>query len=129
MPKELRRTPLYGSHLKLGARLVDFAGWEMPIQYTGIIEEHQAVRSSAGIFDVSHMGRVDFTGHGACSFLQRMITNDLARAEVCKGLYSFLCNEQGGIIDDIIAYHLAGNRYFVVVNGANREKDLAWLKR
>ncbi len=113
----------------LGARMVGFAGWEMPLQYTGIIEEHQAVRSGAGIFDVSHMGRVAVSGGGAGAFLQRMLTNDLARVDPGTGVYSFLCNEAGGILDDVIAYHVAADRYLVVVNAANRESDLAWLRR
>ncbi len=123
------RTPLYGQHLDLGARVVDFAGWEMPVQYEGIREEHSAVRRHAGMFDVSHMGQVEVEGPGALSFLQRVLSNDVAKVQIGGAQYSCLCNEDGGTIDDLFAYRLGGDRYLVVTNAANHEADLQWLGR
>ncbi|HEU4707182.1 MAG TPA: glycine cleavage system aminomethyltransferase GcvT [Solirubrobacterales bacterium] len=123
------RTPLYEQHVDLGARMVDFAGWEMPVQYEGIREEHSAVRRHAGMFDVSHMGQVEVEGPGALSFLQRVLSNDVARVHVGGAQYSCLCREDGGVIDDLFAYRLGGDRYLVVTNAANHGADLAWLGR
>jgi aminomethyltransferase len=123
------RTPLYGQHLDLGAKVVDFAGWEMPVTYEGIREEHSAVRRHAGMFDVSHMGQVEVEGPGALSFLQRTLSNDVAKVQIGGAQYSVLCNEDGGVIDDLFAYRLGGDRYLVVTNAANHEADLAWLGR
>jgi aminomethyltransferase len=123
------RTPLYEKHLELGAKLVDFAGWEMPVQYEGIKEEHSAVRRHAGMFDVSHMGEVEVEGPGALGFLQRVLSNDVAKVEVGGAQYSCLCNEEGGVLDDLFAYRLGGDRYLIVTNSANHEADLAWLGR
>jgi aminomethyltransferase len=123
------RTPLYGQHLELGARVVDFAGWEMPVQYEGIREEHSAVRRHAGMFDVSHMGQVEVEGPGALSFLQRVLTNDVGEVPIGGAQYSCLCNEDGGVIDDLFAYRLGGDRYLVVTNAANHEADLQWMGR
>jgi len=108
---------------------VDFAGWEMPVQYEGIREEHAAVRTHAGMFDVSHMGEVEVEGPGALAFLQRVLSNDVARIEVGGAQYSCLCNEDGGVLDDLFAYRFGGDRYLVVTNSANHEADLAWLGR
>jgi aminomethyltransferase len=124
-----RRTPLYERHAELGAKLVDFAGWEMPIQYEGIREEHSAVRTHAGIFDVSHMGEVEVEGPGALAFLQRVLSNDIAAIEVGGAQYSCLCAEDGGVLDDLFAYRLGGDRYLIVTNSANHDADLAWLGR
>jgi len=124
-----RRTPLYERHVELGAKLVPFAGWEMPVQYEGIREEHSAVRRHAGMFDVSHMGQVEVEGPGALAFLQRVLSNDVAKVHVGGAQYSVLCNEDGGVIDDLFAYRLGGDRYLVVTNAANHETDLAWLGR
>ncbi len=124
-----RRTPLYEQHVVLGARLVPFAGWEMPVQYEGIREEHSAVRTHVGMFDVSHMGEVEVEGPGALAFLQRTLSNDIARVEVGGAQYSCLCNEEGGVIDDLFLYRLGGDRYLIVTNAANHETDLAWLGR
>ncbi len=123
-----RRTALYQNHLDLGARMVSFAGWEMPIQYTGILAEHRAVRSAAGLFDLGHMGQVEFTGPDAASFLQWTTTNDITTLEPGKAQYSLLPNEQGGAVDDIIVYRRPEGEagYFVVVNAANHERDVAW---
>jgi aminomethyltransferase len=125
----LRRTPLYEQHAELGAKLVPFAGWEMPVLYEGIKEEHTAVRTHAGMFDVSHMGEVEVEGPGALGFLQLVLSNDVAKIAVGGAQYSCLCNEVGGVIDDVFAYRLGSDRFLVVTNAANHETDLAWLGR
>jgi aminomethyltransferase len=125
---ELRRTPLYDRHAAAGARLVPFAGWEMPVQYTGIREEHLAVRTGAGVFDVSHMGQVETTGPQALAFLQRMLSNDLRRMPEGGAQYSVMCREDGGVLDDLFTYRLAECTFLTVTNAANHEKDLAWLQ-
>jgi aminomethyltransferase len=125
----LRRTPLYEQHGELGAKLVPFAGWEMPVTYEGIREEHAAVRTHAGMFDVSHMGEVEVEGPGALDFLQLALSNDVARVAIGGAQYSCLCNEAGGVIDDLFLYRLGGDRYLIVTNAANHETDLAWLGR
>ncbi len=109
--------------------MVDFAGWEMPVTYEGILEEHSAVRTHAGMFDVSHMGEVEVEGHGALAFLQRVLSNDVAAIPVGGAQYSCLCSEEGGVLDDLFAYRLGGDRYLLVTNSANHESDLAWLGR
>ncbi len=124
-----RRTPLYERHAELGAKLVPFAGWEMPIAYEGVREEHMAVRTHAGMFDVSHMGEVEVEGPGALAFLQRVLSNDVAAIGLGGAQYSCLCNEDGGVLDDLFAYRLGGDRYLLVTNSANHESDLAWLGR
>jgi aminomethyltransferase len=125
----LRRTPLYKQHAALGAKLVPFAGWEMPVTYEGILEEHSAVRTHAGMFDVSHMGEVEVEGPGALAFLQRVLSNDVAAIALAGAQYSCLCNEEGGVLDDLFAYRLGGDRYLIVTNSANHAADLAWLGR
>jgi aminomethyltransferase len=125
----LRRTPLYEQHVDLGARIVPFAGWEMPVTYEGIREEHSAVRTHAGMFDVSHMGEVEVEGPGALGFLQLVLSNDVSRIEIGGAQYSCLCDESGGVLDDLFAYRLGGDRYLIVTNAANHEADLAWLGR
>jgi aminomethyltransferase len=125
----LRRTPLYERHAELGAKLVPFAGWEMPVTYEGIREEHAGVRTHAGVFDVSHMGEVEVEGPGALAFLQRVLSNDVARIEVGGAQYSCLCSEEGGVLDDLFAYRLGGDRYLIVTNSANHGADLSWLGR
>jgi glycine cleavage system T protein (aminomethyltransferase) len=124
----LLRTPLYDRHVALGARLVPFAGWEMPVQYEGVIPEHRAVRTDAGAFDVSHMGEVLVEGPGARDFLQGVLSNDVDRLEPGLAQYTLLTNEHGGIVDDLIVYELGPERYLLIVNAANREPDLAWLR-
>ncbi len=124
-----RRTPLSERHLELGAKLVPFAGWEMPVSYEGIIEEHSAVRTHAGMFDVSHMGEVEVEGPGALAFLQLVLSNDVGRIELGGAQYSCLCDERGGVLDDLFAYRLGGDRYLLVTNSANHAADLAWLGR
>src|SRR5919109_3755731 len=125
----LKRTPLYDRHVAAGARLVPFAGWEMPVQYTGIREEHIAVRRGVGVFDVSHMGEVETTGPDAEAFLQRVLSNDVTKIAEDGAQYSVLCNEAGGVLDDLFTYRLGHDRFLTVTNASNHEKDLAWFKR
>ena len=122
------RTPLYSTHLQANARMVEFAGWDMPVQYQGVLEEHLAVREHAGIFDVSHMGEIEIRGPRALEVAQRLVTNDLSRCADGQAQYSALCNEKGGVIDDVIVYRLASDRLFVCVNATGREKDFDWMK-
>jgi aminomethyltransferase len=124
-----RRTPLHDRHVAAGARLVPFAGWEMPVQYAGIREEHRAVRRHAGVFDVSHMGQVETSGPDAERFLQRVLSNDVSRMRERGAQYSVLCREDGGVLDDLFTYRLEGGRFLTVTNAANHEKDLAWMRR
>lgn len=124
-----RRTPLYDEHVRLKARMVDFAGWEMPVQYTGVIEEHRAVRSAAGLFDVSHMGQIEIAGAGAEALVQGLTTNDVKKLTDGRAQYSILCNERGTVIDDIIVYRFSPTRYLIVVNASNADKDFAWCQR
>jgi aminomethyltransferase len=123
----MQRTPLIEHHRKLGGKLVDFAGWEMPIQYGGVIEEYQAVRTAAGLFDVSHMGRVTAEGRDAEAFLQHVTTNNVAKLAVGDAQYSMVCNPAGGIKDDIFVYRLGTTRFLLCVNASNREKIVSWL--
>ncbi|MHB8418767.1 MAG: glycine cleavage system aminomethyltransferase GcvT [Myxococcales bacterium] len=125
---ELRRTPLYPAHVRAGAKLVDFAGFEMPVQYTSILEEHRAVRERAGLFDVSHMGEIVLAGPGALRAVQRLVTNDLAAAADGQAMYAAVCNERGGIVDDVVVYRRAGDDFLVCVNASNRAKDFAWFQ-
>jgi len=125
----LKRTPLYEQHRTLGARLVEFGGWEMPVQYTSILEEHEAVRTHAGLFDVSHMGEFKVEGAGALAFLQSLVPNDVARLAVHQALYTQFCKPDGNVIDDLLIYRLAEEQYMLVVNASNIDKDLAWVKQ
>ncbi|MBI5623084.1 MAG: glycine cleavage system aminomethyltransferase GcvT [Elusimicrobia bacterium] len=124
----LRRTPIYESHKRLGARLVDFHGWELPVQYEGILKEHGAVRQRCGLFDVSHMGQVFVDGKDSLAFLQKVNTNDIGRLTPGRAVYSHLPNERGGVVDDVIVSCLAPQRYLVVVNAATADKDFAWFQ-
>jgi len=124
----LRRTPLYEQHVALGARMVPFAGWEMPVQYEGVIPEHKAVRSDAGVFDVSHMGEIEVEGPRALELLQSLLSSDMAKIEPGRARYTLLTNERGGVVDDLIAYRLDEFRWLLVVNASNREADVAWIK-
>src|SRR5437763_7637958 len=124
----LKRTSLHGRHEAAGARLVPFAGWEMPVQYSGVREEHLAVRRDAGVFDVSHMGQVETRGPQALQFLQRVLSNDLRRLPEGGAQYSVLCREDGGVLDDLFTYRLAECVFLTVTNAANHEKDLAWMQ-
>jgi aminomethyltransferase len=122
-----KRTPLYDLHVRLGGRIVEFGGWELPVQYTSIVEEHRAVREAAGLFDVSHLGRVELRGAGALATLQRLGTNDASKLEVGRAQYSLLLNERGGIVDDIFVYRQPES-YLIVINAATSEKDIAWMR-
>ncbi|MFN8173699.1 MAG: glycine cleavage system aminomethyltransferase GcvT [Solirubrobacteraceae bacterium] len=126
---QLRRTPLHARHVDLGARIVPFAGWEMPVQYAGVRVEHEAVRTAVGVFDVSHMGQVETRGPDAEAFLQRVLSNDLRRLPEGGAQYALLCREGGGVLDDLFTYRLAEHHYLTVTNAANHERDLAWLRR
>lgn len=127
MSEELRRTPLHEEHRRLNARMVPFGGWDMPVQYAGILEESRAVRTGVGLFDISHMGRVHVHGNGALLFLQQITSNDVASLDPGQAQYSLLTNPGGGIIDDIIVYRRGDADFLVVINASNTAKDLAWL--
>jgi aminomethyltransferase len=129
MSDELKRTTLYDEHVALGARMVPFAGWSMPVQYAGIIEEHRAVRASAGVFDVGHMAEFRVFGFAAFDFLQRMFTNDLHKiAELGQAQYTLMLDEDGHVIDDLIVYHSGDLEYLIIANASNRDTDFAWLE-
>ncbi len=128
MSATLRRTPLYERHVDAGARMVPFAGWEMPVQYAGVIPEHLAVRADAGAFDVSHMGQLHVEGPMSAEFLQSMLSNDVERLSDGEAQYTLLTNEHGGIVDDLIVYRMSHGHYLLVVNAGNREAAYAWLK-
>src|SRR5206468_6117164 len=125
----LLRTPLFDRHVALGARMVPFAGWEMPVQYEGVIPEHRAVRADCGVFDVSHMGELHVEGPRALDFLQGALSNDLDRIEDGGAQYTLLTNERGGIVDDLIAYRLGRHHFLLVVNASNRDAAYRWLKQ
>ncbi len=124
----LKRTALFPAHQKLGAKLIDFGGWEMPVQYTSITDEHLAVRNAAGIFDISHMGEVTVSGTGAAAFLNRVLTNDIRKLVPGQGQYTLMCNEHGGVVDDLYAYQLSEAVYFLIINASRIEPDVAWLQ-
>ncbi|HEU5477772.1 MAG TPA: glycine cleavage system aminomethyltransferase GcvT [Gaiellaceae bacterium] len=128
MPETLLHTPLHDRHVELGARMVPFAGWEMPVQYEGVIPEHRAVRADAGVFDVSHMGELEVEGPHAAELLQGALSNDLGRLTPGEAQYTLLTNEGGGIIDDLIVYRVGEHSYLLVVNAANRADAYTWLK-
>jgi glycine cleavage system T protein (aminomethyltransferase) len=123
----LKHTPLCDAHVASGARLVPFAGWEMPVSYEGVRPEHVAVRTASGVFDVSHMGEIETSGPGAADLLQRLLSNDASKIEVGGAQYSVLCRDDGGVLDDLFTYRLADDRYLTVTNAANHEKDFAWF--
>ena len=122
-------SPLEPAHLEAGGRMVDFAGWSMPVQYRGIREEHQAVRKTVGIFDISHMGEIFVSGTGAAAWLEKMFTNRVSKLALSRGQYTLMLNEQGGVIDDLILYRIGEHDFFFVVNASRREEDVAWLKK
>ena len=128
VPETLLRTPLHSRHVAAGARLVPFAGWEMPVQYEGVIPEHRAVRSDCGVFDVSHMGELHVEGPRAHDLLQSLLSNDLDRIDDGEAQYTLLTNERGGIVDDLIAYRISAHHYLLVVNAGNREAAYDWIK-
>src|SRR5947209_16103408 len=128
MAQTLLRTPLHDRHVSLGARMVPFAGWEMPVQYEGVIQEHKAVRTDAGVFDVSHMGELEVEGPTARDLLQSLLSNDIDKLSRGEAQYTLLTNEQGGIIDDLILYRLDDHRYLIVANASNVDAVFGWLK-
>jgi aminomethyltransferase len=124
-----KKTPLYDEHVRRGAKMVPFAGWLMPVQYTSIVEEHRAVRNNLGIFDISHMGQLIVDRASAREWLNAMLTNNIEKLDVGQGQYTFLLNERGGIIDDLIAYRIGDEKFLLVVNAARADEDFAWLKK
>jgi aminomethyltransferase len=124
----LKRTSLFTAHQKLGGKLIDFGGWEMPVQYTSITEEHLAVRHAAGIFDISHMGEVTVTGSGAAAFLNSVLTNNIGQLVSGRGQYTLMCNERGGVIDDLYAYRISVGVYLLIINASRVANDVAWLQ-
>ncbi len=127
MTDTLKRTPLFEVHVAAGARMVPFSGWEMPVQYVGIIEEHRAVRTRAGLFDVSHMGEVDVQGPGAIPFVQSLVTNDVSKLAIGQALYTPMCTPDAGVIDDLLVYRMSDTDLMLVVNAGNTPEDLAWI--
>ena len=129
----LKRTPLYDAHVRAGARIVPFAGWDMPVQYEGVRQEHVAVRTGAGLFDVSHMGEIETRGPRAAEFLRHLLTNDIAKVGPAGAQYSLLCREDGGVLDDLFTYRFApdgaGERFLTVVNASNADDDFEWFRR
>jgi aminomethyltransferase len=124
----LQRTPLFSSHQRLGGKLIEFGGWEMPVQYSSIVDEHLAVRKAAGIFDISHMGEICVSGPSAAAFLNRTLTNDIRKLAVGQGQYTLMCNERGGVVDDLYVYRLADEEYFLIVNASRIAADWDWLQ-
>jgi aminomethyltransferase len=124
----MQHTPLFAAHQRLGGKLIEFGGWEMPVHYTSIMDEHQAVRQAAGLFDISHMGEVLIRGPGAEAFLNETLTNDLRKLAAGQGQYTLMCHERGGVIDDLYAYRLADQEYLLIINASRIEADLAWLE-
>jgi aminomethyltransferase len=127
MEAALKRTPLYENHRSLGGKLIDFGGWELPVEYSGIMEEHRQVRSAAGLFDVSHMGEITVKGKDAGQFLQKLLTNDISNAKDFQVVYSPVCYSDGGIVDDLLVYKYNSRDYLLVVNASNTDKDFAWM--
>lgn len=127
MDEILKQTPLYAEHVALNAKIVNFGGWAMPVQYSGIIEEHQAVRNQAGLFDVSHMGEIEVRGLNSLAFLQRLVTNDVAKMTVGQCQYNLMCYPTGGVVDDLLIYKYSNDHYLLVVNAGNKDKDYAWI--
>lgn len=125
----LKRTALYDEHAKLGGRLIDFGGWELPVQYTGVIDEHLACRNACGLFDVSHMGEIHVEGPEAEAFLNYLVTNNVQKLAISQAQYTVMCNDHGGIVDDLVIYRRAQDRFLVVVNASNTEKDFSWITR
>src|SRR5687767_3984179 len=123
----LKKTPLHGRHRALGARMVEFGGWDMPVEYSGISDEHMAVRTRAGLFDVSHMGEIEIAGKDALAAVQRISSNDASRLQGGEGHYSGLLTPDGTFVDDMLVYRMAGSHFMLVVNAANAAKDYVWI--
>src|SRR5450631_1117744 len=128
-PATLKKTASFAAHQKLGARLVDFGGWHMPVQYAGILDEHKAVREAAGVFDISHMGEFFIGGPDATAFLNGLLTNDASKLAVGQGQYTLMLNEDGGVIDDLILYRLHETEFLLVVNASKIDEDRSWIKK
>ncbi len=124
----LKRTPLFDAHVSLGARMVEFGGWEMPVQYSGIVQEHLAVRNSAGMFDISHMGEVSIKGQGASAFLNHLLTNNVEKLAVGQAQYTLMCNQGGGVIDDLYAYRVGEQEFLLIINASRIEPDVTWME-
>jgi aminomethyltransferase len=124
----LKRTPLFAAHQRLGGKLVEFGGWEMPVLYTSIVEEHLAVRNAAGIFDISHMGEVTVSGAAAIDFLNFVLTNDIRKLAPGEGQYTLMCNERGGVVDDLYAYRLSNDVYLLIINASRIDADVSWMQ-
>lgn len=129
MTNELKKTPLYETYVNSGAKIVEFGGWAMPVQFTSIKEEHNAVRYKVGMFDVSHMGEILIEGENASKFVQYLLSNDTTNLSETKAQYTALCNDEGGIIDDLVTYKFADNKYLLIVNAANTDKDFEWIQK
>ena len=129
MTSELKKTPLYQNYVDSGAKIVEFGGWAMPVQFTSIKEEHNAVRYEVGMFDLSHMGEISIKGNDASKFVQYLLSNDTNNLTDTKAQYTALCNEEGGIIDDLVTYKIGDNDYLLIVNAANTDKDFAWVQK
>jgi aminomethyltransferase len=125
----MKRTPLFSAHHRLGGKMIEFGGWEMPVQYTSITDEHLAVRNAAGIFDISHMGEVEVKGPAAEAFLNQTLTNDIRKLAIGQGQYTLMCNPRGGVIDDLYAYRLGAEEYLLIINASRIEVDVAWLEQ
>jgi aminomethyltransferase len=125
----MKRTPLFAAHQRLGGKLIEFGGWEMPVQYTSIMDEHLAVRKAAGLFDISHMGEVRASGPAAEAFLNHVLSNDVRKLAAGQGQYTLMCNERGGVIDDLYAYRLEALEYLLIINASRSQEDVAWLQR
>ena len=123
----MKRTPLYDRHVQLSGKMVDFGGWELPVQYSGILAEHEAVRNAAGLFDVSHMGEIEVTGHDALDFVQNLVTGDVRKMTDNQVLYAPMCYEDGGVVDDLLVYRRGVDSFLLVVNASNTDKDFAWI--
>lgn len=123
----LKKTPLFDSYAKYGAKTIDFGGWDLPVQFSSIKEEHEAVRTKAGLFDVSHMGEIIVKGEEALSYLQHLLTNDISKIAINQAQYTAMCYESGGVVDDLLTYKISENEYLLVVNAANTEKDYGWM--
>ena len=126
--KRIKKTPLYETYVNSGAKIVEFGGWAMPVQFTSIKEEHNAVRYKVGMFDVSHMGEILIEGENASKFVQYLLSNDTTKLSETKAQYTALCNDEGGIIDDLVTYKIADNKYLLIVNAANTDKDFEWIQ-
>ncbi|MEZ4742844.1 MAG: hypothetical protein R3B45_10420 [Bdellovibrionota bacterium] len=124
-----KKTPLFAEHQKLNGKIVSFGGWAMPVSYESVVEEHKAVREKVGLFDVSHMGEIFVSGTDALKFLQLLTINDVSKLNIGAGQYTAMCNEQGGMIDDLIIYRVDNEKYLLCINAANSDKDFAWIQK